>query len=375
MCFHAQPMRHSARIGTVVAVLLVAGWALWSTRPRPGSIEVLEDEPRADAASTPGAKQEATAKATVAASLDAGVPEARTGPGTVVASFGWGSGNGDLGRSKPDEANPEAPMSLTVDALGQVWILDQVNGRLVKLDRSGKPMGSVPLTVQAAQDVVIGPDGTAMVLDRLVDKSIALIGADGKPRGELPVLGKGVEEGGAVTGVFSDGKDVYVEREHGDSVKVGSTSGEANKERPEIPGRPAGDGRTYLTAGIVDGATGTVMVTAIDREPQQHRFTRQFSLGQPVLALNALDADRSGIIYLGTVIELPGSTPEAPQFSVALLCLDPLDGRPLAQTRWAANAMPEETFREMTVIPEGGVLFLERTPNGPKVVRYGCGGP
>jgi len=81
----------------------------------------------------------------------------------------------------------------------------------------------------------------------------------------------------------------------------------AAKERPEVPGRPAGDGRTYLTAGIVDAESGMVMVTAIDRESQEHRFTRQLMLGRPVVALNALDADRSGIIYLGSVIEMPGS--------------------------------------------------------------------
>ncbi len=366
-------MKPTARIGVVVAVLFGAALAFWTFRPRPGSIEVLEDEPKPNAATPFEVTRQATAKTTAAPLVDAGVPEAKTGPGRVVASFGWGSGTGDLGRSKPDEANPEAPMSLTVDALGQIWIVDQVNGRLVKLDKAGKPIGTVPLTVQAAQDVVVGPDGTVMVLDRLVDKSISLTGADGKPRGELPIIGKGLEEGGAVTGVFSDGKDVFVEREHGDSVKVGTTSGEANKDRPEVPGRPAGDGRTYLTAGIVDSQSGTVMVTAIDREPQQHRFTRQFSVGRPVLALNALDADRSGIIYLGTVIEMPGSTPEAPQFEVALVCLDPRDGQPLGQTRFPANAMPEETFREMTVLPEGGVLFLERTATGSRLVRYGCG--
>jgi hypothetical protein len=241
------------------------------------------------------------------------------------------------------------------------------------LDKSGKQIGTVPLTVQQGQDVVVGPDGTVMVLDRLVDKAVSITGADGKPIGELPLIGKGLEEGGASTGVFVDGNDVVVEREHGDSVRIGSTSGEASKERPEVPGRPAGDGRTYLTAGIVDAASGTVMVTAIDREPQAHRFTRQFSVGQPVIALNALDADRSGIIYLGTILELPGSTAEQPVFGIAVLCLDPLDGRPLGQTRFAANTMPEETFRELTVLPEGGVLFMERTPAGPRVVRYGCG--
>ena len=41
--------------------------------------------------------------------------------------------------------------------------------------------------------------------------------------------------------------------------------------------------------------------------------------------------------------------------------------------RFPANTMPEETFREMTVFPEGGVLFLERTANGTRVVRYSCG--
>jgi hypothetical protein len=90
------------------------------------------------------------------------------------------------------------------------------------------------------------------------------------------------------------------------------------------------------------------------------------------MALNGLDTDRAGVIYLGVVVEQAGSTPETPKFGVTLLCLDPLDGRPLGQTRFAANTMPEETFRELTVLPEGGVLYLERTEAGPRVVRYPC---
>lgn len=334
--------------------------------------EVVAFEPDASARTT---RTTATSKTTVAALTDAGLPELKTGPGTELARFGWGNGEGNLGRSRPDEANPEAPMSLTVDALGNVWILDQVNERLVKLDRNGKPAGTLPLPVQGAQDVVITPDGTALVMDRLIDKSIALIGPDGKPRGELPIVGKGLEEGGASTGLFSDGESVYVEREHGDSVRIGSTNGTADKDRPEVPGRPAQDGKTFLTANMVDGPSGTVMVTAIERPSQAHRFTRSLSLGVPVIGLNALDTDRGGVIYLGTITEQPASTPERPLFGITLLCLDPLDGRPVGMTRFPANTGAEETFREMTVLPEGGVLFLERTENGSRVVRYGCGGP
>ncbi len=367
-------MKREHKVGALVAVAVV-GLVWWLSRGKPGSIEV---EPEGTATVTTSATGAPTLQivlppsAPVTALSDAGVPEVKTA-GLEVARFGWGSGPGNLGRSRPDEANPEAPMSLTTDAQGQVWILDQVNDRLVKLDRNGKLLGTVPVPLQAAQEVAISADGTALVMDRLVDKSVAVIGPDGKPKGELPILGKGLEEGGASTGLFTDGKDVYVEREHGDSVRIGSTSGEANKDRPEVPGRPASDGRTYLTASISDPAAGVVLVTAIDRETKQHRFTSQVSTGQSVVALNALDTDHSGIIYLGTVVEQPGSTPDAPKFGVTLICLDPLDGHPLGQARWPANATPEETFRELTVLPGGGVLFLERTETGSRVMRYGCG--
>lgn len=365
-------MKRPVQLVLLAVAMLVVGLVWWNSRASPVDSWPERGVDERDAGTPEASRRAPTAKTTAA---DSGMPEARTGPGVELARFGWGNGEGNLGRTRPDEANPEAPMSLTVDALGNVWILDQVNERLVKLDKQGKPLGTVPITVQGAQDVVVTPDGTALVMDRLIDKSIAVIGPDGKPRGELPIVGKGLEEGGASTGVFTDGDQVYVEREHGDAVRIGTTTGQADKERPEVPGRPAQDGKTFLTASMVDGAAGVVMVTAIDRPSQAHRFTRTLTLGTPVIGLNALDADQAGVIYLGTITELAASTPEVPVFGITLLCLDPLDGRPIGVTRFAANSMPEETFRELTVLPEGGVLFLERTEQGPRVVRYGCGGP
>ena len=233
-------MKRSTRLGGVVVVLLLAGLGWWGTRPKPGSIEPLEAA--VDGGSAPATRPATTVKTTVASAVDSGLPEARTGGGKQLARFGWGSGEGNLGRTRADESNPEAPMSLTVDGQGQVWIVDQVNERLVKLDRSGKVVGTVPIPLQAAQDVVVAPDGTALVLDRLVDKSIAVIGPDGKQKGELPILGKGLEEGGASTGLFTDGKEVYVEREHGDSVRIGSAASGASALFPASldPRLPAG---------------------------------------------------------------------------------------------------------------------------------------
>ncbi len=367
----------SGKVKAILAGLVLVTVALWwwaGRPPPPPAIELLDEKPDTRPVAKPvtgATRVEALRKA--ATVNDGGAPKTPDGRGRVVAEFGWGNGEGKLGKTAPEEANPEAPMSLTVDALGNVWILDQVNNRLVKVDKNGKPLADIELPLQAAQDVAVTADGTALVMDRLVDKAVAVIGPDGKQKGELPLEGKGLEEGGASTGLFADGDDVYVEREHGDSVRIGDSSGKADTERPEVPGRPAGDNKTYLTAGITNGPAGLVAVTAVDKATQQHRFTRQLVVGAPVVALNLLDADLSGIIYLGTVVFGPNSTPEVPEFAVTLLCLDPVDGAPLAGTSLPTNSSPEETFRELQVVPEGGVLMLVRSPAGAQLVHYQCG--
>ncbi len=353
-------------IGAVAVVTL--GLVLWTMRPaaRPSTGPSEVGSTATGRAAVVGTG-DAPSRATDAGRLDGGV-----GARTVLAHFGWGSGEGQLGRNRPQEANPEGPMSLTIDSRGQVYVVDQVNNRVVKLDRDGKPAGSVPLTVQAPQDVAIAKDGTMVVMDRLVDHSLALIGPDGTPRGELPLLGKGLEEVGGSTGVFTDGNDVYVEREHGDLVKVGDTSGARDTERGEVPGRPSRDGTAYLSATLGDHSQGQVLVTAIDKASRAHRFTRQVVMGPPVLALTFLDSDRSGVIYVAGLVETPQSTAEAPRYSLSLMCLDPLDGHPLGQVALPPNESADETFRELAVSDEGGVLFLQRTEEGAQLVRVGC---
>jgi hypothetical protein len=365
-----QARRRAVLVVALAAVALVAAVVLWPEAPAQSELAPDVDA-GVDAAPSPKPRIDRVRAAT-APGADGGLPDMRGANPNVLASFGWGSGPGNLGRSRPDEANPEAPMSLTVDARGTTWILDQVNGRLVKVDRHGHPAGEVPLTLQAAQDVAIAKDGTAVVLDRLVDKSIALIGPDGQLKGELRVEGKGLEEGGAATGVFTHDGEVYVEREHGDLVHVGNTDGKNDPDRGEVPGRPSRDGRSYLSASIVDAAAGQVMLTAIERPSRAHRFTRQYGLGAPVVNLNLLDSDASGIIYLGSVVEAAGGTPEAPRFEVLVLCVDPVDGRPLGRTVLPPNEGAEETFRELAVPDEGGVLYLHRTEQGAQVLRASC---
>ncbi len=291
--------------------------------------------------------------------------------GVVLARFEWGAGPLQLGRERQAEGNPEGPMSIAVGPDGQLWLLDQVNQRLVKVDGSGN-RSTVALPVQAAQDVVVLKDGTALVMDRLVDKAVAIIGPDGKPRGELPLEGKGLPEGGASTGLFTDGDDVLVEREHGDLVRIGSVTGKADPERGDVPGRPSKDGASYLTASLANAAVGLATVTSIARATLEHRFTRQVSFGQPLMSLVMLDSDASGLISLGALVEGPGSRPEQPVFAISVVCLDGVDGQPVGRTSFAANTVADEAFKELTLSPDGTIFFLRRTEQDAQLERHRC---
>ncbi len=351
-------------------VALVVGLVFWSRSTPTPDLSVQREPPAAR--DDLGHRVDPVLKALRARAResDAGMQLAAAHPQpaqNVVARFGWGSGEGQLGRNRPESGNPEGPMSLAVGPNGQVVVLDQVNERLVRLGPGGKVVGSTPLPVRGAQDVTVAPDGTSLVLDRLLDKSVALVGPDGKVAGTLAVEGPGIPEGGAVTGVFADGKDVYVEREHADQVKLGVTSGEAAAARDEVPGRLSKDGTLYLTAGISEPGGSRVYLMAIERANRAPRFSREYQMGTAVLALDLLDTDRSGIIYLGAVV-----APDGEPAMIDLMCLDPLDGRPLGFTRIPANESADETFKELVVPDEGGVLYLYRTEEGAELRRYDC---
>jgi hypothetical protein len=259
----------------------------------------------------------------------------------------WGTGPGQVARKIPEEGNPEAPMSFSVTPRGGTVVLDQVNGRLVRFTPDGRPEGTVPVTQQAPQEVVVAPDGTTLVLDRLADKSVAIL-KDDKLVNDLPVEGKGIPEDSAL-------------------VLIGDTDGQANADRPEIPGRPSRDGKSFLVAGLIDHDSGQAFVAALDRKTAQQRFRRDLALGMPLLMIVMLDSDRRGTVYFGAMLEPQG----ADAFN-RIICLSGTDGATTGTVDLPANTGAEETFRDFVVLDDGGVLFAQRSDQGVAYVRYDC---
>ncbi len=356
--------------GAALAAVLISAAVVLPRGPfQPG--HASDEEPGSTkpvqpvAATRPRASAAVPSSAATSASPGA-APNRPSKPAGVLAELAWGAGPDQLGRDRPEEGNPEGPMSLTIDAKGRTLLLDQVNGRILRLDRDGKPEGSIPVPVQAAQDLITTEDGKSLVLDRLADRTVSIMDESGKVIGELPLEGAGIEEPGGVTGVFVDGDDVYVEREHGALVRVGDTRGTPDLERPEIPGRPSRDGKQYLNAGLIDPLSGRFYLSALSRPEQDHLYTREFQLDVSLVGIVALESDVNGTVYTALLVD------QAPDFEIRVLCLNGRDGSIVGQTVLPASNLPEESFRDFTALPGGGLLYAYRTESGVQYQQVAC---
>jgi hypothetical protein len=257
-------------------------------------------------------------------------------------------------------------MSFGVDGKGGLYVLDTVNGRLVRRNADGSEGETTFLDSPYPEDVAVADDGSTAVLDRHRDKAVSLYDESGKAMGKLPLKGEGLDDPGLVTGVFVDGKDVYVEKEHGPLLKLGSMGGIPAEPRTEIPGRPSRDGLSYINAGIIAAPAGRVYVSSIERATSNHRFTRELALESLVHSIVLLDTDTGGTIYFAAEVAKENNP------LVLLYCLDGFSGTPMGSATLPANTLPEESFKDYVVLDGGGVIQALRTEQGVSYTRYDC---
>jgi len=283
----------------------------------------------------------------------------------------WGGGPGQFGRLEAAESNPEGPMSLGVDGKGGIWILDQVNQRLQRFDREGKPIGAIPLSGSTGQDLALTDDGKALVLDRLGQQpGVEIYGADGRMERRLNAVGGQIKEGGGITGLFSTPGGVYVENGHDDLVQVADAQGQQTDLQQTIPGRPTRDGQLYIKAGVIDKAAGRVYVQAHDLQ-KKLAWEIPLNLTRPVLHLLLLDSDLGGRIYLGAEVGLEDPQTHAMSDLATLIVriskAGQLDG---TLTLPPSTAEAAETFRPLAVGDDGTIYHMVVTPQGLQVTSY-----
>lgn len=344
-------------LGGMVALLAWLGRTPKSARVRSSESPQSEES----TAQIPAAAQRSADVATRAK-----LPGEQASSGALFAHFGWGSGQSGLARDRPEEANPEAPMSLLATEDGAI-ILDQLNGRVVHVDKKGKFVREDRLHVQAAQEMARGPNGELAVMDRLVSKEVEIFDKTGRSIGTLPLEGKGIDNGGATSGLFVSGGKVYAEREHSVVIELGSLSGQVSTERTVLSGRPTRDGTALLSAGRGDADHSHIWVNSFDIARKTMRWARDVGLGISVRQILFLETDAKGTVYLAT--ELARSDEDV---STLLLCMSGADGHVLGQVSVPTNTMPEETFRDFSVRDDGTVLYVHRTEQGSNYLEFHC---
>lgn len=350
-------------VALLLGLGLAAGTVWWLSRA-PGHKAVA---PSAELDEPPAASPASLSEPSVGPAAIAPPAVGKDGqPGVLFAQLGWGSGPHALGRERPEEANPEAPMSFLATAEGAI-VLDQLNGRIVHLDKNGKFVREDKLHVRAAQDIAQGPHGEVLAMDRLVSREVEILDKSGHSVGTLPLEGKGIDNGGGTTGLFVRGDKVYAESAHSVLVELGSVTGTPSTERAQLSGRPSRDGQMLLSAGRSDADPTRVWVNQFEVSRKTMAWAREVAFGAPVRQLLFLDTDARGTVYLA--MELARDDDHV---TTQLACLSAKDGQLLGRVGLPTNTMPEETFRDFSVRDDGTVLYVHRTEDGSRYLAYHC---
>ena len=272
----------------------------------------------------------------------------------VLAVASWGDGPTELGRAHPSQANPEAPMSLAVDAFGNVFVLDQVNARVQVFDAHGGAPTAIKIPSRTAQDLVVDPAGGLVLLDRLVDRALIFVDGSGLEKKRVPLVGSGVQEGGAVTALFALADGFWVETEHTNLVRVALPNGDADPARPTLEGRRPNVGGPLLRAAR--DPNGFAIVSAIG----SGGFLVRVPFKAPVMELDALDADAAGNVYVAAHLarELPVAPFALYDATVEVVALN-AGGSELGRFEVPAPYADDEQFKPIVVGKDGAVYHLE----------------
>jgi hypothetical protein len=259
-------------------------------------------------------------------------------------------------------------MGFAIDAEGRIHVLDQVNTRIQVFEKD-RPPRVVPLPADTFQDIALDAKGNAVVLDRLATGTLAFVGANGEVDHTVPITGRGVPEGGGVTGMFVRPDGVWLEVEHGTLVRVALANGEPDPARPSVRGRFSFDGTSVIRAAVTGPTAVAVTAEPLAKGGSSFEATVMFPIR--VFGLHALECDARGRTYL--VANLVRERESAP-FDIVeereiVVVLDK-GGAEIGRVPIAPPEGPEEQFRPIRVGDDGSIYQLVAGRDGATLERF-----
>jgi hypothetical protein len=287
----------------------------------------------------------------------------------VVVRAAWGPEPGQLGRRDADESAPEGPMSFVVAPAGDVWILDQVNARLVRFGADGRFEETIGIGSVTFQGLALGPGGELVLVDRLAARTVLVLASDGTRLGQVGLEGHGIPEGGGTTAVFARDDGVWIEYDHRRSVRVLDAQWRDPFYRRELPGRPVGPGAVRGVAWRE--APFSVGVQLFEGEAEAPRAETELRFEEPVRRIVELAGDGQGNVVLAVHLatEDPARGWATVHEALEVLVLDAA----LVERRrivTSPSAGPWEQTKELEVRGDGTIWQMAFGEAGVEVRRW-----
>ena len=287
-----------------------------------------------------------------------------------ILELGWGAGPREVARHHGNEGASEGPMSFHVDGQGGVYVLDQVNQRVVE-HRPGGAVKEYYLPSDTYQDLAVAPGGEVLVLDRLRRSSLLLLAPDGSYLDEVGVLGPGIPEGGGITGLLLREDGVWIEYGHTHSVRV-LDHRLLPCTREIWPGRPLDDSGSM---GAKLNGLGGAELWIQEHPTGMEMAWRELFMSRDIRRIVWLDATPRGEVV--AVFHLLEREPLSPwrviHEETAGVVLDPaLNLVAELRTPYVINEF--EQFREFFVSASGSVYQMAFSQNGVKFLCWGTPG-
>lgn len=306
-----------------------------------------------------------------------GAPPPRTGAAPEVEPDGWflldWLAPGDaldpagVGRIDGREADSFGPSSFAVSPRGDVFVLDQVNLRVLVLTRQGAPLGEIPLPASSFEELEQVDGRALLLLDRSLGGGLLAIDLAGRPLADVSLPGRGIPHPGQVTAILPRPDGVWLEVAHRYSVKVLSAD-LAPCPRRIHRGRPGQDSQSLHAALAEPGAVRLWRTDGVDR-----RATAEATLhaALPVRRIVWIDQATSGQVVAALEATRFAAAPphRAAEQRTVIVRLDPaLREVDRFASPWGLSARYQRT--EIRVTPDGSVWQMAMTDGGALLLRW-----
>lgn len=278
------------------------------------------------------------------------------------------------------EGASTGPKSFTISAAGEIYVLDQVNSRVLKFRDDGSPESQFPLPDGAYEDIDVTQDGKLILLDRFRRKSLIVLDENGKEKAVFGIAGRGIKQLGGIGPMVLCKNGLYLDSDHSDSEShlVHLLDGALQPaERKIIPGNKISRDCKKAVDFDLPWGSDNVVLKPIDIETGGKLAENVISLeGKENCYIACLEAEHNNKIHLilcSSKENLTDADRHVPNEIYTYLTLD----KNLKEINKVTFTSPEdriyladEPFRSFRIAHRGETYFMNYTEKGLKLLRW-----